>query len=131
MLHHVTQTSSMSNFRCSFVADATSTSFSCDEGRSTPFSSYSPSLAVKYSSVRMWGKRHYLKVDGKHTHRHMHVCMHAGMHAHTHTHTQSLHLFPCHITHRYTPSHTISCPTFTHTSFTSQPDRKFHKLTPI
>ena len=82
-MHYVTQTSSMSNSRCSFVVDATSTSFSCDdEGRSTPFSSYSPSLAVKYSSVRMWGKRNYLKVDGKYTHTCMYEHMQACMHTH-------------------------------------------------
>ena len=63
----------MSNSRCSFVVDATSTSFSCDdEGRSTPFSSYSPSLAVKYSSVRMWGKEKLFE-GGRKIHTHMHV----------------------------------------------------------
>ena len=133
----------MSNSRCSFVVDATSTSFSCDdEGCSTPFSSHSPSLAVKYSSVRMWGKRNYLKVDGKYTHTcmyehtqgctHTHACMNTRRHAHTCTHTQSLHLSVCHLTQRCcTPSHIIPCPTFSHTSFTSQQDCKSYKLTTI
>ena len=102
-LHHVTQTISMSNSRCSFVVDATSTSFSCDnEGRSTPFSSYSPSLAVKYSSVRMWGREILCEGEWQ-----------------IHTHTQPLHPPSCHLTHRYTPSHTIPCPTSSHTSLTS------------
>ena len=119
----------MSNSRCSFVVDATSTSFSCDdEGRSTPFSSHSPSLAVKYSSVRMWDKKNYLKVDGKYTH----TCMYEHTQACMHTQTQSLHLSVCHLTQRCcTSSHIISCPTFSHTSFTSQQDCKFYKLTTI